>query len=298
MTNSTSARSPRSTLRRAAGTATLAGAVMAPIGFVASAAASVAPTTIGRGAPIISVSNVQADGTIWVLAGRGHNRTMTKVDVASGAFVTSESVSPQASAIAQSPNGEVALGTSNGPSSAVILYGGATGNYLGTVRVSGPVTALAMSPNGTKVYALEATKPNRTLFVFDQTHQGFPYQVGGDAVDVAPLNGGADIWILHADGTLAEMSFFPNEVVKSVSVGARAKSLAVSPDGNTLYVLAGAAGKAKQLSTFSPSGARLTGSVALPKGASDLALSVSGTTIYAAESGTRSGIVAAIPAKG
>jgi len=290
VTNSTSARSPRSTLRRAAGTATLAGAVMAPIGFVASAAASVAPTTIGRGAPIISVSNVQADGTIWVLAGRGHNRTMTKVDVASGAFVTSESVSPQASAIAQSPNGEVALGTSNGPSSAVILYGGATGNYLGTVRVSGPVTALAMSPNGTKVYALEATKPNRTLFVFDQTHQGFPYQVGGDAVDVAPLNGGADIWILHADGTLAEMSFFPNEVVKSVSVGARAKSLAVSPDGNTLYVLAGAAGKAKQLSTFSPSGARLTGSVALPKGASDL--------IYAAESGTRSGIVAAIPAKG
>jgi hypothetical protein len=280
----------------------LGGVALATLALVlssASVAGAAGTRTIGRGAPIISVSNEQTDGTIWILAGHGTSRTMTKLDVTSGAFVTSESVSPQASAIAQSPNGNLALGTSNGKSSAVVLYGGGTGNYLSTVQVPGPVTALAMGSTGEIVYVLEATKPDSTLFTFDHTHTGFAYKVGPKALDIAPVDAGAKVWILGPNGSMEEMSFFPNEIVKRVHVAKSADALAVSPDGNTLYVLAkGTSGQSEVIEVLNSGGTRSSASLTVPAGSRQLAVSSDGSTMYDAVSGSRSGVVRAIKLKG
>jgi DNA-binding beta-propeller fold protein YncE len=298
----TAARTQRSLPRRprwAVASAALTIVTMAGIGVSGAEAGAAAPTrSLARGAPVISVTGDQTDGSIWVLAGRGSARTMTKVDTATGAVVRKESVSPQAVAIAQSKSGVLVLGTANGTSSAVVLYGGATGSYLGTMRTAGPVLALAISADGTDVHALEATRGQRTDLAFNtSTLQGFSYPVGTDAIGVAPLPGGKDMWILRSSGSAYERPYFPNHIIlKTVAVGTKPRAAAISPDGNTLYVLANApSGTGQRITAYPVGGTGATTTTSVPQSSVDFALSADGKSFYDAISGSRSGRVAVIP---
>jgi hypothetical protein len=284
---------------RAAGSAGLV-IVTAAVIAVTAAGAATTTRTVARGAPVISVTSDQTDGSIWVLAGRGTARTMTKVDTATGAVVRRESVSPQAVAIAQSDNGVLVLGTANGTSSAVVLYGGATGSYLGTVRTAGPVLALAISADGIDVHVLEATPSQRTDFVFNtSTLHGFSYPVGADAVGVVPVPGAQDMWILRANGALYERAYYPTQILKTVAVGPKPRAVAISADGNTLYVLANApSGTAQRVTAYAVGGSGTTVATSIPHSSVAFAPAADGTSLYVAVSGTRTGRVAVVPVNG
>ena len=261
----------------------------------AADAATVKERTIGSDAPVVSVSSSQTDGTVWALAERGALKEMYKVRVSTGSVITSDPVSSQASAIAQSPNGVLALGTSNGAASAVVLYSGASGSYTATVPIDSPAIDLAIGTGGFKCYVLEATRPDRTLFVFNQTHKGFSYQVGPNAIAIAPVNAGTDVWILQSNGFLEEMSLNPDRIVRKMEVGLKSEGLVASSNGRVLYVLADTnSPKAKQIRLLSTTG-RVTGVVLVPPGSRSLAVSPSGSNVFdaVAESGIGAVVVLA-----
>jgi hypothetical protein len=256
------------------------------------AAASPAQTRVIRSSlPVLGVTNEQLDGTVWLLVRDGTREGISKVGVGNGSAIISEAVSPDASAVAQSQNGALAIGTSNGSKSAVVLYNGSSGKYQATVPTPAAVIALAMGQSGATVYALEATKPKRTLFVFNQTHTGFSYRLPSNAVGVAPTNGGNDVWVLQSSGSLFEMSFFPLKVINRLKTSPASK-LAISSDGDFVYLLKRSASGSDLtiLSTIKDD----TVSFSLKDGSNDIATSLQDGTIFdsiATESSTGLGVV-------
>jgi hypothetical protein len=193
--------------------------------------------TVSFDAPILSVSNSQYSGKFWVLSGNRGNKKISEIKSPSGTVGQTETVSAKATSIAQSPNGVLALGTSNGGSSAVVLYSGFNGGYVATVKVAAPVIALAVGATSQDVYVLEAGKSSETLFVFNQTYTGFSYKVDSDTVAIAPISSGADIWLLQDNGILKEMSFFPDLIVRSLNTRSRGYGLTIGNGDSLLYIL-------------------------------------------------------------
>jgi WD40 repeat protein len=274
----------------------LAIGVVTVLGALASAppAGAVAAGTVASGAPVISVTSTQSDGSIWVLSKHGTAKKISKVDATSGTVLHSESVSPQASAIAQSPNGNLVLGTAHGTASAVVLYNGTTGGYLGTVPVTAPVSSIAISPNGQIVYVLDGSGTARTLFTFNATHTGFSYNEPADTVGLAPTPDGSAIWTLRFGGGLSEMGFFPKRSITQIQATFPAQSSAISPDGQFLYVLGVANSSGLQQVKRFALGGGSSATYSVPAHSVDIAVSADGSTLYDAVAGKKTGKVAEI----
>jgi hypothetical protein len=244
---------------------------------------------------VIAVTNEQADGSVWVLTGRTGHKTMSKIDVASGKVERIESVSGQATSIAQSSTGGLVLGTANGTSSAVVLYGGATGSFLGAVRMSAPIQNVAIASDGSVVYAVEAFRHHTTLQTFDISRKGFGFAMSSDAVGVIPIPGGSAVWVVRSNGSLYKFGFFPQRVENRIAASTpAARALSLSPNGFSLYVLVSESTGHQEVRTFTPRGESRT-VITVPSGSVDIANSADGSTLLDAVTRGGSGYVDVIP---
>lgn len=253
---------------------------------------------IAQGAAIIGVTNEQTDGTIWVLSGSGSHRSMTKVDVTTGTVELRQSVSPQASSIAQGLNGGLVVGTANGRSSAVVLYDGANGAFLGAVPMHGSITNVAIAANGSITYAVEARGRSRMLETFDISRAGFPYHLSSTTVAVVPIVGGGAIWVLGSDSSLYKLHFFPLHVDSRLGgAAAHGLSLTLSPNGFFLYVLEEQEpGRPGVVRVYTPRGLS-THRIAVPAGSTTIDISSNGNTLFDAVNTSRGGEVEEIPVR-
>jgi len=264
------------------------------IQFASKANAVVAGREITFKAAVISLTNEGTANTFWVLEGYGPKRKLIDIKVATGQFTAMQNVSTKASAITQTANDDVALGTANGRASVVVIYGGAQDNFLATVPVSGSVIDLAASRTGRIIYALEATKPLRSLFVFDQTLKGFSYHVSDQTIAVAPADTATDVWLLQSDGTLEEWSLIPHELLKQINFRQGAYALAISSDPQVFYVLASKGSTtSRDIIVLNSKGSRAK--ITVPAQTSALALSSTGRDLLIAASNPKLGIVSLLP---
>jgi hypothetical protein len=240
-------------------------------------------------AGLVGMTQVGTNGSMWVLAGTGAIKTITQLNVASGAILRTVGVNSSATDIVQSPTGVVVVGIGSSTAGAVSLYDGGSGSVIATIPVSAPVIRLALSNDGTTVYALEGASAVRSVVAVGIQQRaiiqsGIPLEKS--AVAVQPLSDGSGLWVLLSDGTVEEVSLASGQVMTSFGTGGPCQALAISPNGRSLYILRavkipstvpGVAPNVAVVSIATESDVR---ALPAPDNAVDIAIAPDGRTIY------------------
>ena len=181
------------------------------------------------------------NGLMWVLAGNAASKGIFELSVSSGATLESQSVSNSAVALAQSPTGVIGLGIANGGGGAIEFRSGLTGGLLNTVALSGPAIAIAVGNDGKTFYALTQVGAARSVSVVAQNLNKViaTIPVSSSAVSIVPTPSQQDVYVLEAGGFVDEVAISNGQVDGHFPVGHSGYSIAISGDGNVLYVLKG-----------------------------------------------------------
>lgn len=243
------------------------------------------PARVARIVPLpagtVGAGLVQANGTVWVLAGSSSSRTLSEVDLSDGKVATTVPVSGEVSAVAQSVQGTLVDGTSSGVAGSVEWRDPTTGAVVRTVAVGGPVRALAFSAEGTTLDVLEGSGTVVSLAVLDSVSGAQSTVVGmpPSAVAVAPVPHQPLVWTVQASKSVQQTSITANRALQSFAIDLPGIAVATSPDGATLYVLKGT-GTVDNIAVIDTRSGLVT--KVLPAAADSVALSVSadGQTLY------------------
>jgi hypothetical protein len=235
--------------------ATVAGVIA---GAVAGCAGGAAPTAAGAGqgrlerivaAPreLLSAGQPQPNGTIWTLAGDQSGKGLFQLDLATGRSVGSVSVSNAARSVAESLSGVIGLALGAGRAGALELLNGGTGKATATIALGAPAREVVVGSDGTTFYALNGTPSSASVTVVN-SHAGSAQgtvPVPLSTVSFVPDVGGSELYTLQPDGQVSEIAVAGGKLMSSFSTGGSGgRSLALSPDGSTLYVLKDTGGTA------------------------------------------------------
>jgi hypothetical protein len=190
---------------------------------------------------IVAATQVQPNGTLWVLSGSASVRTLEQINVVSKRSTTVVGVSASAVNVAQASTGLLALGLATPSSGAVQLLNGTSGTIEGTVQVSGPVKALVFGDDGVTLYVLDATANAASVTVInsatEQTVATFP--VPGDAIGLAVDPTQTTIWTVEQSGNVQQTSLQSFKPIQSLPIDGAGIALTISSSGDTLFVLKG-----------------------------------------------------------
>jgi DNA-binding beta-propeller fold protein YncE len=237
------------TVRRLSGAVALAGA-MVLTGCSSSGtgtggvAAQLRPERI-LAAPrdVLSAAEPQPNGTVWVLAGSPDSRGLFKFDLGTGRGLGSISVSGDARAVTQSVTGVIGLAVGTRTTGALQLLNDSTAAVTRTVALGAPARAIAVGADGTTFYVLNGTASSASVTIVNSANGRVLGTVPMplDTVSVAPDAQQTTLYALQPDGKVSQIAVAGGKVMNTFTVGDSGESLAVSPDGNTMYALKEAA---------------------------------------------------------
>jgi DNA-binding beta-propeller fold protein YncE len=148
------------------------------------------------------------------------------------------------------------------PAAALALAGGHGG---GNPRQAGPA-----------VRAVAVASPARPSWPA-RGYRGVPVPPG--TVSVTPDAGQAGLYALQASGLVSKIDLVTGEVVAKFLVGGTGISIALSPDGRTLYVLR-RAGRRADIAMVDTASETVRGVLPAPGGRGQLLVSATGRTLY------------------
>ena len=209
----------------------------------AATAARTVPERIVR-APrgLLAAAVPQANGIMWALGG-APGTGLFELDSGGGQVHGSVSVSSAARSVAESSAGVIglALGTSN--SGALELRDGRTGQVIATVALPAPARQVTVGSDGSTFYVLSGWRKSASVTIVSsqdgKTHGSVP--VPADAVSIAPDIPQASLYVLQKTGLVDEIGISGGKITAKFPVGDNGRSIALNPDGSTLYVLKGTA---------------------------------------------------------
>lgn len=230
--------------------------------LVTLTAATLAACSGGRGAPqpqqtraaskprqifpapknLLAAAEPQPNGTLWALAGDSASKGLYDISLANGDVVGSISVSNAARSVTESLSGVVglALGTGEtGGTGALELFNGNTGDVAKTVPLGAPARDVVVGSDGATFYVLNGTSRSASVTVVDSENgavQG-TVPVPLNTVSIAPDAEGSGLYVLQPNGQVSQIAVAGGKIMSSFPVGSAARSLTLSPDGGTLYVL-------------------------------------------------------------
>ena len=183
-------------------------------------------------------------GIVWVLAGNAASKGLYEVSLADRKVIGSVSVTNAATSVAISPTGQLALGAGSGTDGFVEFLNPQTGQIAQTIPVGGAVRSLVASADGSSFYALDRAATSASVTVIDAQTGRITGTVPAalDAVSIVGTPGGSGVYYLQPDGKVSEVATVGGQLETTFSVGHSGRSLALSPDGGTLYVLKGSGG--------------------------------------------------------
>ena len=178
-------------------------------------------------------------GILWVLAGNAVSKGIYEVSLADRKIIGSLSVTSDATSIAMSPTGQLALGAAHGTSGYVEFLSGGTGRVAKTIAVGGAVESLAASPDAGSFYVLDRAKKSASVTVINAQSGKIEETVPAspDAVSLADVPGDTGVYYLQPNGLVSEVAAAGGQLETQFPIGHSGRALALSPDGNTLYVL-------------------------------------------------------------
>jgi DNA-binding beta-propeller fold protein YncE len=206
----------------------------------ASQSAQIGPARI-LAAPkdVLSAGEPQPNGTMWVLAGDSRSRGLYKFDLGNGQTIGSKSVSGAAQAVTQSLSGVIGLALGSKASGSLELLNGSTGTVTRNVPLGAPARAVVVGSDGSTFYVLNGTTSSASVTIVDSQDgrvQG-TVPVPLDTVSVAPSSQQTTLYALQPDGQVSQIAIAGGKIMARFPVGDSGHSLAISPDGTTMYVL-------------------------------------------------------------
>jgi DNA-binding beta-propeller fold protein YncE len=144
--------------------------------------------------------------------------------------------------VAQSAVGIIGLALGTDRAGALELLNGRTSKVIGTVRLPAPATEVVLGSDGSTFYVLSGWASTASVTIVN-SHNGKilgTIPVPADAVSFVPDVQQAQLYVLGLGGEVTEISIADHQKTASFSIGNEpGRSLAMSPDGSTLYVLKG-----------------------------------------------------------
>jgi DNA-binding beta-propeller fold protein YncE len=187
---------------------------------------------------VLAATEPQANGAIWALAGPS-SAGLFEISSATGHIKTSFSVSDTARSVAESSGGIIALALGSVHSGALELVNSRAEKVVRNVPLPAPAKQVVVGGDGTTFYVLTgwATTASVTI-VNGQTGQvKGTVPMPSDVVSMVPDSQQATIYALERDGLVDQISLSKGRLVAKFKVGDTGQSIALSPDGSTLYVL-------------------------------------------------------------
>lgn len=207
-----------------------------------NASISMVPQRILR-APgsLVAAAEPQENGVIWMLAGRS-SMGLFQMDSSTGGMKGSVSVSGAARSVAESSAGVIGLALGNKRSGALELLSGSTGKVSTTVPLPAPARDVTVGSDGTTFYVLTGTASTASVTIVGSRGGRIlgTVPMPSDAVSVVPDSQETTLYALERNGLVDQINVTGGKVVAKFRVGSQddtGQSIALSPDGNTIYVL-------------------------------------------------------------
>jgi DNA-binding beta-propeller fold protein YncE len=191
-----------------------------------------------------SAAEPQPNGTIWALAGDTATRALFEFNLTSGQRpIGATPVSNAAQSIAESLNGVIGIALGTHRSGALELLNGSTGTVTRTIPIGAPARQVVVGSDGNTFYVLNGTSASASVTIVDSQngHIIGTVPVPLDTVSVVPDLQQATLYALEPSGMVSQIAVAGGRVMTDFTTGDSARSVALSPDGGTLYVLKGAA---------------------------------------------------------
>jgi DNA-binding beta-propeller fold protein YncE len=189
---------------------------------------------------LLAVAEPQANGIMWALAGSS-STGLFELDSSSGQLAGSVSVTNAARSVAESATGIVGLALGTRRSGALELLDGHTGKIIRTVALPAPARQIVVGSDGTTFYVLTAWAASASVTIVNSQngaiHGSIP--VPKDTASIVPDLPQASLYVLQKTGVVDEIDISGGSITAKFKVGDEGRSMALNPDGNTLYVLKG-----------------------------------------------------------
>lgn len=188
---------------------------------------------------LLSAAQPQANGTMWALAGGPAAKVLFGINLADGSGAGTVPVSSSARSVAESLGGVLGLALGTARTGALDLLDGSTGKVTRVVPIGAPARDVVTGADGSTFYVLNGTAKSASVTIVnsrDGSVQGtVPVPLNTDAI--SPDASGTSLYALQPNGLVSQIAVAGGKVVSTFQVGAAGRSIALSPDGSTLYVL-------------------------------------------------------------
>jgi DNA-binding beta-propeller fold protein YncE len=189
-----------------------------------------------------SAAEPQPNGTIWTLAGDDRTRTLVEFSLSGGQLpVGTSPVSNGAQSIAESLSGVIGVALARGRAGALELLNGSTATIVKTITVGAPARQVVVGSDGSTFYVLNGTSASASVTIVNSQNGRMlgTVPVPLDTVSIVPDLQEATIYALQPNGLVDQVAVAGGRMMSSFRTGDSARSITLSPDGSTLYVLKG-----------------------------------------------------------
>jgi DNA-binding beta-propeller fold protein YncE len=204
-----------------------------------SPAASKAQQIFAAPKDLLAAAQPQSNGALWALAGTATAKGLFRIDLASGSGTGSISVSNAAQSVTESLTDVIGLALGTGRTGALQLLDGSTGKVTKTVPLGAPARAVVVGSGAVTFYVLNGTARSASVTMVNSGSgavQG-AVPVPLNTVSIAPDAAAMSLYALQPNGLITQVALAGGKIMSSFPVGSAARSLVLSPDGSTLYVL-------------------------------------------------------------
>jgi DNA-binding beta-propeller fold protein YncE len=188
---------------------------------------------------MLAATEFQANGVMWALTGPD-SAGLFQISSATGQVKSSFSVSDFARSVAESPAGVIALALDTGHSGALQLVNATTRKVTRVVRFPLPAVQVAAAHRGSTFYVLTASASQARVAIVNGRDGRVTGAVAvpSDVTSVVPGTRPGTLYAIERNGLLDVIGVPGGKLVAKIRAGSGGgESVALSPDGRTVYVL-------------------------------------------------------------